>query len=258
VTSKPLLIFDFDGVIVDGLNEYWWSSHNAVSSLIGPKADTSYLPDSVPQAFRELRPWVHQGWEMVLLAAELLRPQSPLRLKGSTFFSSNYESQCKAALDRWSFKPTQLQKAIDDVRRLAITNNKQAWLSLHNPFQFVSDRLKQLQNEGIEWAVLTTKSKDFTAELLDCFQLEPNLLFGHESGSKIKVLKQLITKRPILGFIEDRRHTLETVLNTPELSKIPCYLASWGYLKPNDKESLPQDIYLLKPETLVTPLATWH
>ena len=35
-------------------------------------------PDQVPEAFRQLRPWVHHGWEMVLLAAELpvLKPEA--------------------------------------------------------------------------------------------------------------------------------------------------------------------------------------
>ena len=69
MSDRSLLVFDFDGVIVDGMAEYWWSSWHASGSL---GADPSGLTsDVVPEAFRALRPWVHHGWEMVLLAAEL-------------------------------------------------------------------------------------------------------------------------------------------------------------------------------------------
>ena len=92
---------------------------------------------------------------------------------------------------------------------------------------------------------------------MDCFDLQPKLLFGHESGSKINVLNQLLHKRIIRGFIEDRRTTLEKVLEDPKLKSIPCYLASWGYLKPQDRNNLPSDIKLLNSDTLREPMSKW-
>ena len=69
MNDRPLLVFDFDGVIVDGMAEYWLSAWHACLRLeAAPEGST---PDQVPDAFRQLRPWVHHGWEMVLLAAEL-------------------------------------------------------------------------------------------------------------------------------------------------------------------------------------------
>ena len=67
--ENSLLVFDFDGVIVDGMAEYWWSAWHAARSLDAEPQGLS--PDHVPQSFRRLRPWIHHGWEMVLLAAEL-------------------------------------------------------------------------------------------------------------------------------------------------------------------------------------------
>ena len=69
MNDRPLLVFDFDGVIVDGMAEYWWSAWHACRRL--EAAPEGLTPDQVPDAFRQLRPWVHHGWEMVLLAAEL-------------------------------------------------------------------------------------------------------------------------------------------------------------------------------------------
>jgi len=92
---------------------------------------------------------------------------------------------------------------------------------------------------------------------LDCFDLQPKLVFGHESGSKVDVLNQLLQKRIIRGFIEDRRTTLEKVLEDQTLRSIPCYLASWGYLKPQDRKNLPSGIKLINLETLRQPIQNW-
>ncbi len=254
---SSLLIFDFDGVIVDGLNEYWWSARKASIKLLGGTSNNADLPYSVPQTFRELRPWVHHGWEMVLIASEMLRPESLLRLKGAKAFACNYHTNCQEALKAWELTSTQLQTALEDVRHAAIEKDAEHWLALHQPFPGLVKRLNQLPHEGLDWAVLTTKKSDFAIELLKCFHLKPNLVLGHDSGSKPEILLQLNANQTIRGFIEDRRATLETVLETPELKSIPCYLASWGYLKPNDKKALPPGIHLLEPETLASPLANW-
>ena len=71
-----MLISDFDGVIVDGMEEYWWSACRAAGQFIPAVAD---LPVEVPEAFRCLRPQVHHGWEMPLLAAAVAGHGEPLK-----------------------------------------------------------------------------------------------------------------------------------------------------------------------------------
>jgi phosphoserine phosphatase len=47
VSPAPLLVFDFDGVLVDGMPEYWWSARRAAQRL-----DSSLvLPEQTPAAF---------------------------------------------------------------------------------------------------------------------------------------------------------------------------------------------------------------
>lgn len=257
MNSRPLLVFDFDGVIIDGMGEYWWSARQACMELVGGDFGPEPLPELVPEAFRLLRPWIHQGWEMVLLAAELLRSDGPLLQRGVKAFSADYPLRSQQALEAWGWRPAQLQEALEHVRRRAVASDRLVWLALHRPFPGVVERLGRLQDEGVDWAVLTTKGAEFTAELLNCFQLMPKGLYGHESGSKPEVLLRLVAERPLRGFVEDRRATLETVLSTPGLSSLPCYLASWGYLKPEDCFALPMGIRLLEPEALAAPLASW-
>ena len=258
MTEKPLLVLDFDGVIVDGINEYWSSSRQTCLNIISSKEKEILSPTyEIPSAFKAMRPWVHHGWEMVILAAECSDKTSQLNLKGIENFSRNYSIECSLALEKWDWTPSQLQEALNQTRRDAISNNFHQWLNYHQPFSLVIDYLKSLEIEGIDFAVLTTKSVEFTKKLLNSFNLQPNLVFGHESGSKINVLNQLLHKRKIRGFIEDRRSTLEKVLEDPKLKSIPCYLASWGYLKPQDRNNLPPSIKLLNLETLKEPIANW-
>ena len=256
--AKPLLVLDFDGVIVDGIKEYWSSSRKTCLNIISPQErENIFLPSEIPLTFKAMRPWVHHGWEMVILAAECSNKTSQLNLKGVQDFSKNYSTECSLALTKWGWTPTQLQEALNQTRREAISADFNQWLNYHQPFTSVVKRLQKLEKEGIEFAVLTTKSIEFTQKLLNSFNLKPKLVFGHESGSKIEVLNQLLSQRIIQGFIEDRRSTLEKVLEDTKLKSIPCYLASWGYLKPQDKNNLPSGIKLLNSDTLREPIPKW-
>ena len=246
--EHPLLVFDFDGVIVDGMAEYWWSSWNAAKSLNAEPP--GFSPEQVPDLFRRLRPWIHHGWEMVLLAAELSGLDESAWVEG-------YEVQQHAALLRRGWGGDLLQDALDRARLQAVQQDRAAWLRLHRPFPGLARRLQLLGEEGLDWAVLTTKSEAFTAELLNAFDLRPAKLDGREAGPKPEVLLRLQRERPLRGFVEDRRATLETVLSTEGLEGLPCYLVDWGYLKPADRNQLPPGIQLIDLHRLAKPLAQW-
>ena len=248
MTDRALLVFDFDGVIVDGMQEYWWSASRACRLL--PGGPSGPPATEVPARFRQLRPWVHHGWEMVLQAAEVeaLDPGA---------WIADYSGQRQQALQRRGWSMPQLQDALDRARADAVTRDRSGWLALHKPFPGVVERLRALGGEGADWAVLTTKSETFTAELLDDLGLHPWRLYGREAGAKPQVLLQLQRERPLRAFLEDRRATLETVRATPGLEQLVCLLVSWGYLRPSDSAGLPNGIQLLQPEDLAAPLAHW-
>jgi len=253
VRSPSLLVFDFDGVIVDGMNEYWWSARRACLQL-NPAVD---LPESTPPQFRQLRPWIHHGWEMVLSAALISEQRGPLEQLGVQAFVHDYTAQCTAALERFGWTPALLQQTLEVVRADAVRTDRDSWLALHQPYPGVPERLTAFSEENMAWAVLTTKARDFTAELLASMGLKPERLDGHESGSKPEVLRRLACDWTLEGFVEDRRPTLETVRTTPGLETLPCWLVSWGYLRPTDVTDLSGGIRLLRPEQFAAPLADW-
>ena len=100
--DKPLLVLDFDGVIVDGINEYWSSSRQTCLNILSDKEkEIISFPSEIPKNFKAMRPWVHYGWEMVILAAECSNKTSQLNLKGLENFSRNYQVECSLALEKW-------------------------------------------------------------------------------------------------------------------------------------------------------------
>ncbi|MFN7898380.1 MAG: HAD family hydrolase [Synechococcaceae cyanobacterium] len=245
---SPLLVFDFDGVLVDGMAEYWWSARRAALDLLPELA----LPEAAPAGFARLRPLIHKGWEMVLMAAELGRADFDVAAACSA-----YPPALQAALGRWGLTPQQLQDALEAVRRRAIAADLAAWLSLHRFYPGVPERLRRLRQEGGDWCVLTTKGGAFAAQLLAAADLEPRAVHGHEQGSKPEVLRRLLQAGQELWFIEDRRPTLEQVRATPGLEPVRCYLVSWGYLAPGDSQQLPAGIRCLDPQSFQGPLALW-
>ena len=249
MSTHPLLVFDFDGVLVDGMAEYWWSARRAALAL----RPEQQLPEQAPAGFSALRPLIHKGWEMVLAALELSRADLDL----STYLSA-YEACTTAALARWQLQPTTLQASLEQLRHDAIQHDPSSWLALHHPYPGVPERLRRLADEGSAWLVLTTKGGAFARELLQAYGLEPMAVYGHEQGSKPDVLLQLCSTQPQpLWFVEDRRPTLEAVRRTPGLEAVRCFLVSWGYLAPGDSHNLPNGIELLDPEQFAAPLAEW-
>jgi phosphoglycolate phosphatase-like HAD superfamily hydrolase len=240
-------------VLIDGMPEYWWAARAAALGLAAADGQTLSLPETAPAGFAVLRPRIHQGWEMVLMAAELGRPDFDAWIAALA-----YDEACAAAQGRWGWTPQRLQHALEGVRHAAIATDREAWLALHRPYPGVCERLTALSAEGSDWLVLTTKGGAFAQQLLEAYGLRPLAVYGHEQGSKPEVLLRLSAERPgPLWFVEDRRPTLETVGRTPGLEAVRCFLVAWGYLGPGDSEALPRGITLLSASQFARPLADW-
>lgn len=249
MTPAPLLVFDFDGVLIDGMPEYWWSARRAAQRL-DPSLE---LPDQAPAAFAALRPLIHKGWEMVLVAAALGRPGFAL-----DHWLSDYDRALATGLQQAAISPEALQGSLETVRDDALREDAAAWLALHRFFPGVERRLRALAVDGVPWLVLTTKGGAYAARLLEAAGLEPLAVYGHEQGSKPDVLLNLREGGRPLWFVEDRRPTLQWVRATPGLEAVRCFLALWGYLAPGDEEGLESEAILpLDAARFAGPLAGW-
>ena len=249
---QKLILFDFDGVIINGIDEYWFSSKLACEKYLFTNLENLDINKytEVPKIFVEIRPWVKYGWEMVLITHEILKTYKPLNNLTKDSFLENYEEACSKLLLEYSWNSIELQQFLDNARAFQIKNDYKKWISLHQPFNEVVSFIRYAKDKGFKIGIISTKGKTFTSKILANLNIFPELIFGYESGSKVDIIANLCLSYDIKGFVEDRRNTLSNILENNQTKFINCYLAEWGYLKSTDKINLPQGIKLLKIKNL--------
>ena len=230
------------------MHEYWHSSLLACEKYLNSPYTTfdSKLYKRVPNTFKEIRPWVKFGWEMVLIVHEIIKKENPIENHNKNDFINNYHENCQRILKDNSWNAKDLQKILDKSREYQIDKDFKSWVNLHDPFFEVINFFKELRKRDIKTGIITTKGGIFADKILKQLNIFPELIFGYESGTKIKIAEKLTQTYEILGFIEDRKKTLIDIKQNSETSHIPCFLADWGYLKRSDRYNLSNEIKLLK------------
>lgn len=234
--KKRTIAFDFDGVLCDGLAEYFYSSCLTYQSVWQFTLPIDRL-DSIRQPFYDLRPVIETGWEMVILVHALLQNTDP------TTIENNWQSIIESILTERGLTPGQLMVALDQVRDRQITENLNHWLSLHRFYDGVVNGLQALIGDPETTVyIITTKEARFTEQLLrnNGVHLPTEYIFGKEKKqSKIKTLYQLYSPGlEQFWFIEDRLQTLENVRQESALNSLQLFLASWGYNNVIDSPAL--------------------
>lgn len=255
--GQKLFLFDFDGVIVDGMKEYWHSSLLACEKFLNsPKITIDQdLYKNISNTFKEIRPWVKYGWEMVLIVHEITKKENSLNNKNKKKFIDNYKDNCQKILQDNSWLSKDLQKFLDESREFQINKNFEMWVNLHNPFYEVLNFIEYLKFNKIKTGIITTKGKKFAEKIMQKLNISPDFIFGYESGTKVEIISNLSKEYKIIGFIEDRKKTLIDIKENPYTRDIPCFLADWGYLKDSDRNNLGTGIKLLKLNKLKDLLA---
>ena len=161
--SQKLFLFDFDGVVVDGMNEYWHSSLLACDKFLNTSnnlIDKSFYRE-ISNTFKEIRPWVKYGWEMVLIVHEIVKKENPLNDKNKNEFIFNYDQNCQNILQNNSWLPQDLQNFLDQSRKLQIEKDFEKWINLHNPFHEVIFFIEQKETQ--KDLDLSEEKEDITA-----------------------------------------------------------------------------------------------
>ena len=234
------------------MDEYWHSSLLACEKYLNSPhiSFDQKLYKRVPNSFKEMRPWVKYGWEMILIVHEIIKTENPIMNTNKDDFINNYQKNCQRILKDNSWIAEDLQKILDKSREYQIDKDFKSWVNLHVPFFEVINFLIELKKRDIKTGIITTKGKKFAEKILKQLDIFPEFIFGYESGTKIKIAEKITQDYEILGFIEDRKKTLIDIKKNAGTSHIPCYLADWGYLKESDRYNLSKEIKLLKLSNL--------
>ena len=237
VTAADILALDFDGVLCDGIHEYFEASRRTCVRVW----PNERVPDAnLFPAFRTLRPVIMSGWEMPILLRAIERGSS------QSAISRDWD-EVRDGLVRSEALPgadlvRTLQRTLDDVRREWIAADRDDWLSQNVPYCRL-DEIRRLVGEPERALVVTTKEGEFARLILDSWNVRLAGIHGKEAGiHKCDNLKALIAdfttargRRPALWFVEDRLETLQHVTTHPDLADVRLFLAAWGYNTPTTR-----------------------
>ncbi|PSB58867.1 HAD family hydrolase [Chamaesiphon polymorphus] len=236
MNAARILALDFDGVLCDGMAEYWqtaWRTYTQVWQL-----DRLEPSPGVAEKFRELRPLIEVGWEMPVLIRALT-----LGISTDRMLSSWQRIRDRILADS-RLSGVKVSQQLDTVRDNWIQQDPASWLGLHQFYPGVIEMLQELPNRKIQPIIITTKESRFVTQLLqdNGVELSSEFIWGKElKRSKTDSLKQLLDrgskKAPAIWFVEDRLNTLAKVATQPELESVKLYLADWGYNTAAEREA---------------------
>lgn len=240
-----ILISDFDGVICNGLAEYFYSSRLVYQKIW---QNNSLSWQELQKQFNILRPVVETGWEMPLLLKVLTEGETVNHILNNW---QEVREKAIATIDKEGITQKKLIQLLDEVRETQIRESLQDWLSLHSFYDGIIDTLKTLIDKQIKLYIVTTKSKSFTRELLEKqgIILSQNAIIGKESKCpKYETIQNIIKEEKVdpedVCFIEDRLEALELVYQQPDLQAIKLYFALWGYNTDSIKKKAQQLPYI--------------
>eukprot|EP00808_Paulinella_micropora_P008084 g63251.t1 len=190
--SKPILAFDFDGVICDSVDESSISAFKHARTLWPSRFPDPDGYKALLEPMRRVRPIIEVGWENTLLIRLLADGVSPDRILTSWPTPLRAEAMVKFnATD-----PNALIKGFGATRDQWIAQDFPSWLAPNKPYAGVSELVRAYPMANV--FIITTKQKRFTRAILDSWGinvLEENL-YALEDGPKPQVLLNLVQAHP--------------------------------------------------------------
>ncbi|MGD1849824.1 MAG: HAD family hydrolase [Cyanophyceae cyanobacterium] len=235
VLSHPdLLALDFDGVICNGLQEYFqvaWTTYCTVW-----KREDKTPPAGISQRFGPLRAVIESGWEMPLLVYGLMKGLDDATLLGQ------WDTVKRELMKDCPLEAPHLAEALDRCRDRWIESDLDRWLGLHQFYPGVLAQLNRWLDQELPLFIITTKEARFARRLLEKagVMMPKSTIFGKgEHRPKWQTLALLSDIEDVrqVWFVEDRLLTLDSVAQQPELKDIGLFLADWGYNRPSDRQA---------------------
>ena len=226
--SDRLMALDFDGVICNGLREYFQTSWWVYSQLWDVQHRVP--SDKLAETFYRLRPVVETGWEMPLVLHALesgLSEDDILR---------DWSNLATGLLQKSNMDAKSIGAMVDRTRDQWIVEDFADWLSYQTFYPGMIEFLKSCDR----FVIISTKEGRFIRALLQpCgIELQDDQLYGKERQQpKHEILRTLKPDYSHITFIEDRFKTLQTVAKQPDLGDIDLLLADWGYNLESEREA---------------------
>jgi len=221
---KKFLLWDFDGVLFNSLDECLISSYNAYQSFVYNKttliSKLDQIPENHQQFYYKYRKHVRPAGEYFIIHYAFER----------NIELDNYSTFTTLLSDNSKLIP-EFQSLVFKKREKLKLQNLQQWISLHKPYNGIPKIWCSL-NEHFNHYIVSNKDQASILSLMDGFQLnidKKNVFGGDFSSNKHEIISHLIKTFNIppekAYFIDDNYHHLNDVSDTG----INLIYADWGY-----------------------------
>ena len=226
-----MLIFDFDGVLINSIDEVVLTTYNAATgSLHTAMTD---LPSELVMLFKRNRFHVQPIGDAILMMQWCLKNYQTVPEKMIT----PHEYQRIVADTTVALRMR--SDRIYEKRSRFIEKDQSAWLALHRPYQPLWDQL--IHSDYQPLVILTNKNKDATLRLCRYFNLnvnQDNVYPGDHGITKFQHMHRIRERfgADLYYFIDDsvkNLKQLEADIN-PGKKVIALMFAAWGYTGPDD------------------------
>ena len=254
-----ILALDFDGVICDGLLEYFASTKRAYQQIWSQDQE---LDDRLATSFYRLRPVIETGWEMPILLRALALGISEAEIL------ADFQAIALQIVQSAGLEQQDIVQKLDGARDSWIKSDLDNWLKLHRFYPGVIEHLRQIIGSETIVYIVTTKEGRFAHKLLQQqgVELPVTQIIGKESKrpkyQTLRILRdrhQQPGKNITIFFVEDRLKALQQVTQQTDLEFVNLFLADWGYNLESDRAFAAQDqrIKLLSLERFSQDFSLW-
>ena len=226
-----MIIYDFDGVMIDSLSEVLITAYNAASGNLVTRPQD--LPEGFENLFRKNRFHVQPADDFPIFAQWCIDCSS----RGIDPLLS--PDEYKELIHTNDEPPNERRCRFFATRKRFIAKDRNSWLNLNYPMQPLWKRLQKAGGETI--VILTNKNKSAVVELCGNYNLgiDPAKIYSAESGAtKTENLRAIRGRfdQSHYYFVDDSLQNLLQLKGKFEINNdITFLLAVWGYVGPHDE-----------------------
>ena len=215
-----IIIFDFDGVVIDSIDECLLVSYYANNGAdICSDITLHSIPENERKLFKRYRYLVGPAFEYLYL------------WKAIKSFRGEVEDYYLYLKNNVSLDTAGFQERFFNIRRNIQENQREKWIKLNPVYPGIVGIIEKLSSKT-RLFISSTKDEGSIVFLCRCYgiPIPENNIFGNESGidkmEHIKTIAKTTKYEPgKMVFIDDNYEHLKHVQKTG----IRCYLAGWGY-----------------------------
>ena len=225
--TKNMILFDFDGVLIDSSAEAGLNAYNVLTDQL--IVDLAAIPEEYNSLFAANRPVARKAHEIVGVGRWCLK-----QLESTESIPPNLlldRQQLQQELTELNLSSGEIEGKFFNTRMKMIEKDRVAWLNIHRTYAPLIDLIKE---RGQPITILTSKNRAAVLELSEHFKIptKADLIFsGDNFCSKSDNLKRIKANFPgkEFAFLDD---CLENLIEVGQADPdVALWLADWGYVE---------------------------